>query len=73
MGNFHANELEMRKRAEDGKKDTAFDHLLYFFQNQRNGHIELANEHIRKAEVLCDADMDVVIRSQICIMKWIRA
>lgn len=69
MGNFHANELEMRKRTEDGKKDTAFDHLLYFFQNQRNGHIELANEHIRKAEVLCDADMDVVIRSQICIMK----
>ena len=67
MGNFHANELEMRKRAGDGKKDTAFDHLLYFFQ--RNGHIELANEHIRKAEVLCDADMDVVIRSQICIMK----
>ena len=71
MGNFHANELEMRKRAEDGKKDTAFDHLLYFFQNQRNGHIELANEHIRKAEVLCDADMDVMIRSQILINRGV--
>lgn len=51
MGSFHANELEMRRRAEVGEKDTAFNHLLYFIQYQRTGHIEQANEQIRKAEL----------------------
>ena len=51
MGSFHANELEMRRRAEAGEKDTAFNHLLYFIQYQRTGHIEQANEQIRKAEL----------------------
>lgn len=40
MGSFHANELEMRRRAEAGEKDTAFNHLLYFIQYQRTGHIK---------------------------------
>ena len=34
-----------------GEKDTAFNHLLYFIQYQRTGHIEQANEQIRKAEL----------------------
>lgn len=67
MGSFHANELEMRRRAEAGEKDTAFNHLLYFIQYQRTGHIEQANEQIRKAEALCNEETDITIRSQILI------
>ena len=71
MGSFHANELEMRRRAEVGEKDTAFNHLLYFIQYQRTGHIEQANEQIRKAEVLCNAETDSIIRSQILINRGV--
>ena len=71
MGSFHANELEMRRRAEAGEKDTAFNHLLYFIQYQRTGHIEQANEQIRKAEVLCNAETDSTIRSQILINRGV--
>lgn len=71
MGSFHANEVEMRRRAEAGEKDTAFNHLLYFIQYQRTGHIEQANEQIRKAEVLCNAETDSIIRSQILINRGV--
>lgn len=71
MGSFHANELEMRRRAEAGEKDTAFNHLLYFIQYQRTGHIEQANEQIRKAEILCNAETDSIIRSQILINRGV--
>lgn len=71
MGSFHANELEIDKWREEGKEITAFQHLLQFFQYQRTGHIELANEHIRQAEALCNADTDVNIRSQILINRGV--
>lgn len=71
MGSFHANELEIARWREEGKKDTAFQHLLQFIQCQRTGHIELANEHIRQAEELCNADTDAVIRSQILINRGV--
>lgn len=71
MGSFHANELEMRRRAEAGEKDTAFNHLLYFIQYQRTGHIEQANEQIRKAEALCNEETDITIRSQILINRGV--
>lgn len=61
----------MRRRAEAGKKDTAFNHLLYFIQYQRTGHIEQANEQIRKAEVLCNEETDITIRSQILINRGV--
>lgn len=54
-----------------GEKDTAFNHLLYFIQYQRTGHIEQANEQIRKAEVLCNAETDSIIRSQILINRGV--
>ena len=61
----------MRRRAEAGGKDTAFNHLLYFIQYQRTGHIEQANEQIRKAEALCNEETDITIRSQILINRGV--
>lgn len=73
LGNFSANERELKKLEEDKEQaeKSAECHFLRFFQTWSAGNISLAVEHIQKAEELCDADTDVLIHAQILINRGV--
>jgi len=71
LGNFNANERELMQMENGDRKQAAFFHFMRFFQYWSAGDMETAAEHIQKAEIMCDADTELLIRAQILINRGV--